>query len=296
LNYKDPDNRLDLLADYCYSFDDKELYQKHDNSAIRCQERSQEAMGIMQKDQLPQSYYEIIEACAEPGCPFCRLVENIGNRFLAAAMHGTVTDPDIRLKYRQSMGFCHRHAWRLPGIGEGVRLGIAIIYNDFIKQVTKALNRARYDGPGGVSLGRVQETLNRKRPSTATQTVVKQLQPQKPCPACRQEAELETLAMTTLVDFLAKDERLRDAFQASDGLCLPHLRRALELVRDEATFTMLLEITKEKLVRLQGELDEFIRKHDHRFQHEKFETEGDSWRRAIAQIVGETKHSKSKQN
>jgi hypothetical protein len=240
----------------------------------------------MPKDQLPQSYYEIIEACAEPGCPFCRLVENIGNRFLAAGMHGTATDPDLRLKYRQSMGFCKRHAWRLPGLGEGVRLGIAIIYNDFIKQVTQALDKARYDAPGGVSLSRMQETLNRKRPSTATQAVTKKLQPQKPCPACLQEAELETLAMTTLVEFLAKDERLRHALKTSDGLCVPHLRRALELVRDEATFTILVEITQEKLARLQGELDEFIRKHDHRFQHEKFDSEGDSWERAIIQIVG----------
>jgi hypothetical protein len=57
-------------------------------------------------------------------------------------------------------------------------------------------------------------------------------------------------------------------------------------MRDEATFETLLEITKEKLVNLQEELSEFIRKHDHRFRHEKFETEGDSWHRAITQIAG----------
>jgi hypothetical protein len=132
----------------------------------------------------------------------------------------------------------------------------------------------------------MQESLNRKKSTTATQAIAQKLQPDKPCPACEQELALETLAMTTLVDLLTKDERLANAFKDSDGLCLYHLRRALELMRDEATFETLLEITKEKLVNLQEELSEFIRKHDHRFRHEKFETEGDSWHRAITQIAG----------
>jgi hypothetical protein len=240
----------------------------------------------MNKEQVPQSYYEIIEVCAEPGCPFCRLVEQIGDRFLDACLHGTVTDPDIRFKYRESIGFCNRHAWLLPGSGRGRRLGIAIIYQDFIKQATRRLEKARYDPPAGVSLNRLQETLNRKKPAGATQSLVRSLEPRKPCPACVQETELETLAMTTLVDFLAEDARMREAFKASDGLCLPHLRRALELVRDEAAFEILVEITQEKMGKLIEELDEFIRKHDHRFQHEPFDSEGDSWWRALAQIAG----------
>jgi len=185
------------------------------------------------------------------------------------------------------MGFCHRHAWQLPHTGGGARLGIAIIYRDFIHQVDRQLAKAGYTPPGGLSLTRAQETLNRRKSAAATQTLVKNLQPEQPCPACLQEAELETLAMTTLLDFLPTDERLRSAFKASTGLCLPHLRRALELVRSEAAFDLLVAITREKLVKLEAELDEFIRKHDYRFRHEKFDAEGDSWQRALAQIVGE---------
>jgi hypothetical protein len=165
-------------------------------------------------------------------------------------------------------------------------LGIAIIYSDFIKKMTRELDRVRYDAPGGISLNRVQETLNRKKNTTATRHMVQKLEPEKPCPACQQEAELETLAMTTLVDLLTQDERLYNAFKDSEGLCLPHLRRALELVRDEKSFDTLVQITREKLVTLQAELDEFIRKHDYRFQHEKFDAEGDSWQRAITRVVG----------
>jgi len=81
-------------------------------------------------------------------------------------------------------------------------------------------------------------------------------------------------------------ERLRTAFQVSAGLCLPHLRRAFQLARDEATFETLVTLTRDRLTALRAELDEFIRKNDYRFRDEGFGPEGDSWRRAIAQIVG----------
>jgi hypothetical protein len=240
----------------------------------------------MNKDQIPQSYYEIIEACAQSGCPLCRLVEDQGFKFLVASMHGTATDPDTRLEFRESLGFCNRHAWLLPYTSGGARLGIAIFYQDYVKQAEKTLGQARYQTSGGLSLARMQETLNRKKPTTATEYVVSELQPRKPCPACQQEYKLETLAITTLVDFFPDDERLFNAIKESHGLCLPHLRRTLELVRDEATFDALVETTREKLVKLSAELGEFIRKHDHRYKDEKFEAEGDSWQRAITQIIG----------
>lgn len=240
----------------------------------------------MNKDQFPQSYYEIIESCVEPGCPLCRLVEDQGFKFLVASMHGTATDPDTRLEFRESLGFCNRHAWLLPYTSGGARLGIAIFYQDYVKQVEQALGKARYNRSGGLLLTRMQETLNRKKATTATGAIVRALQPPKPCPACAQEFKLETLALTTLVDFFPKDERLTNALKESDGLCVPHLRRALELVRDEATFEALVEMTREKLVKLSAELGEFIRKHDHRYKNEKFEEEGDSWQRAITQIIG----------
>lgn len=240
----------------------------------------------MKKDQTPQSYYEIIEACAEPGCPLCRLVEEQGFKFLVAGMHGTATDPDTRLKYRESFGFCNRHTWLLPYTSGGARLGIAIFYQDYVKQVDEILSKASYETGGGFSLSRMQETLNRKKPATATEQVARRLQPDKPCPACEQEQNLETLAVTTLVEFFPDDERLFNALTGSEGLCVPHLRRSLELVRDEATFTALIDMTRAKLSNLSAELSEFIRKHDHRYQAEKFEAEGNSWERALTQLVG----------
>ena len=80
---------------------------------------------------------------------------------------------------------------------------------------------------------------------------------------------------------------MQAALRESAGLCLPHLRRALERLRDEASFDFLVEVSTEKLRALEAGLDEFIRKNDYRFAGEGFGPEATSWREVIAMMVGE---------
>ena len=77
-----------------------------------------------------------------------------------------------------------------------------------------------------------------------------------------------------------------NALQASDGLCLPHLRLALEQVREVPLLETLLRIQREKLGGLRAELDEFIRKNDYQYAGEGFGKAGDAWLRAIGMLVG----------
>lgn len=242
----------------------------------------------MKQELTPQSYFELIEACAQPGCPMCRLMADIDGRYLTSIMHETVTDPDIRLKLRRSMGFCHKHTWGLLDAGAGARLGIAIIYHDFLEQVNKKLADATFQPSGGFSLRRAKESLNRNHPATATEALVRQLEPQDPCPACLHHEELEVISTVTLIEMIGKeDERMLAALKSSAGLCLPHLRRALELTRDETTFKLLVSLTTETIIQLQTELAEFRRKNDHRFLDESLTPqESDSWRRALNIVVG----------
>jgi len=92
--------------------------------------------------------------------------------------------------------------------------------------------------------------------------------------------------LNTLLQHL-DDEGLATALRTSAGLCLPHFRRALQLIRDEETFHRVVEWQLDCLERLHGELDELIRKHDYRFSGEDLGAEGDAWIRAIAQVSGE---------
>lgn len=230
------------------------------------------------------SYHNVIQACAEPGCPLCKLSEKSVTLYLSALIYELVNDPDSRDRIRESLGFCNPHAHHLLTM-TGSALGTGIIYRDLVNTVLKQLEGGDFSPPRMVPLHRVAEALNRRRPAAATEAVVQALAPQTPCPVCVQQEKMDVITLTSMVDGL-DDEALRVALRASSGLCLPHLRRALQAVRSPAAFEALLELARGHYTRLRAELDEFIRKNDYRFQHEGMGAEGDSWKRAVWQMVG----------
>lgn len=90
---------------------------------------------------------------------------------------------------------------------------------------------------------------------------------------------MEDIAIQTLLKYL-DDAPLATALAKTDGLCLPHFSRALELVADAEQLRRLLRFEREALHGLCDELSELIRKHDYRFADEGFGEEGTSWLRA----------------
>lgn len=232
------------------------------------------------------TYYAVVEACRRPGCPLCRLSEQWVERYLDGLMYEKINDPGLRETLVRSLGFCNEHAWRFAGLSGGASLGVAIIYRSLINRLAGNLQQMRYTTPGSLPWQRVLESLDHERSAGATRAVVQSLAPQAGCPACIHRDEMETVALTAVVARLSQDRGLQEALRAVGGLCLPHLRRAFQLVRDEATFETLQALALDRLAALLGELDEFIRKNDYRFRHEGFGPEGDSWRRAVAWLVG----------
>lgn len=231
------------------------------------------------------SYYDVLEACAKPGCPFCRLAEKTVNRYLGALMYEQVNDPGTRAVLHQSFGFCNEHAFRLPETGGGPASGIAIIYRDLLGRISDRLKEGRFVHRNRLSVQQMQETFDPDRPAAATMVAVRSLLPRAECPACLHRDEMIAIALQAMLESLATDERMRAALKSSSGLCLPHLRRAFELTRDEATFGLLSAIAREQLDQLLRELDEFIRKCDYRFNQLGFGPERDSWRRALEWLV-----------
>jgi hypothetical protein len=91
-----------------------------------------------------------------------------------------------------------------------------------------------------------------------------------------------------MLEALARgDARMQTSLEASSGLCLAHLRRAMELSRDQDAFLRLIEISRKKLQALELEVQEYIRKCDYRYRDDKPGPEMDSWRRAVAWIAGQ---------
>jgi hypothetical protein len=230
--------------------------------------------------------YNLREACRKPGCPICRLEQRSVERYLDNQFYENVNTPKLRNWLRASLGFCQEHAWLAVDQRLGDALGFAIIYRDVINGI---LTRLENGVPYRAS--RRSMTLLKRIPEQVRNIVERMLYaftPQKHCPACQHRDEMTRITISELVKELETPE-MANALQVSDGLCVPHLRLALEHVKNVSACEKLLAIHREKLESLKAELTEFIRKNDYQFMAEGFGKEGNAWLRAIGLIAGSRK-------
>ena len=230
------------------------------------------------------SFYDLRDALPQPGCAVCRLKAGAADRFLKGLLWECVNDPDMRRNIRQARGFCHEHAWRL--VHNGASLGATIIMRDVLQSVLTALEGAEFQALPSLSLRRAQEALDSKQPAAATAELVARLTSQGACPACAQAETMEDIYLSAFLENLFGEDGLLAAYQASDGLCLPHLRQALTRARDEAVFEALVNTQCAVWGRVVGHLDEVIRKSDYRYQDEARGEEKGACQRAITALAG----------
>jgi len=222
-------------------------------------------------------YFELVDAQSQAGCPICRLIYKATNRYLDSILWEAVLDPEVRAKLKRSHGFCAEHVEMLSN-KSGRALGIALIYRDTIRAIANTAERGQYTkGASLVSkfLGKGQNELG----------LVKKLSSDEPCPACGIAHKAESNYLDLLIVHL-DDEKLYDAYAQGEGLCLAHFIGAIERVEDKESLHRLIRPQVARYRLMLTDLDEFIRKRDHRFRHEKYGKEGDVWLRAMNAIVG----------
>jgi hypothetical protein len=237
---------------------------------------------------LPSSIvYNLLEACRAAGCPICRLEQKSVERYLDHQFYENVNAPAWRDRLRASHGFCHEHAWLGVNGRLGDALGYSIIYRDIVNSILTQLNDHNSPAP---SVGRRTSWLQQipEAVRKMIENMLPALTPRKRCPVCEHRDETTRSTLAVLVEELEAPE-MANALQGSEGLCLPHLRLALERVRDLSAGEKLLTIHREKLESLRAELEEFIRKNDYQAIKEGFGREGDAWLRAIGMITGSRK-------
>lgn len=221
--------------------------------------------------------YQLLEACREPGCPVCRMEQRSVERYLDNHFYENVNSPKWRDKLRASLGFCHEHAWLAVNKRLGDALGFSIIYRDVVNHVLSDLDRVGTVRPQRGAGGR-----------NLIESLIKVIRPHKRCPACEHRDETTRGTLSILLEGLKSTEMI-DALQASHGLCLPHLRQALEHARETTHSETLIDLHRRKLERLRSELDEFIRKNDYQLIERGFGEERDAWLRTIAMVTGNRK-------
>lgn len=222
----------------------------------------------------PFGYFNLIEAFQKPGCAVCGLLLHDADQLLDSLLYENSTDPQVQNRFRDSRGLCNEHASRL--IRPGRALNIAVLYEGVVHEVLTLMNQA---GGGGQPNG-----LMRRLFSGGSSSIADALTPSQRCIACEAQDINEKQYLEVLNQYL-NDAKLLAAYQASDGLCLEHFRRALK-VSSAASAQTLIDTQTAIWSHLRDELNEFMRKYDFNNADEKMGAEADSWQRAIVNIAG----------
>ncbi len=187
-------------------------------------------LGSRMANRLPSKhtlYHQVYEALAQEGCPVCSLALSAVSRYLDALSYENVNDPRTRADMRAARGFCNRHAWQfVEEIHDG--LGTAIIYRDVVATLLLVLHDRR-----GLSWPQGRRAAGMRLAGGEPAALAGRLAPERECPACRCLVGSSDRYLGTLLDHLG-DAAFRARYEASDGLCAPHLTSGLRRARTRA--------------------------------------------------------------
>lgn len=229
------------------------------------------------------TYFHLLDAFKEGGCPACSLLVRGAQRALDSLMYEQVNDPITRDRLVESHGFCNWHAWMLPQIAHS-GLGTAIIYQHLLQVAREVLEEARQDAAAGRRAPGLRDRLfgTHGAPSSFPEWRRKKT----PCFLCGLSHQSERDALTVILDYIGEPE-FAEAFARSAGLCLPHLGLAADLGQTHPHLLALLNAHGDLWRDLQWELGEWTRKADYRYVDEAKGREGTSWIRALSLFVGQ---------
>lgn len=241
----------------------------------------------------------LIEAMKKPGCPICRIGRQGAQRALESFLWENVNEPDVRQGILDSYGFCPPHT-RVMVAQElstsSVALGTNIIYEHLGRVVAGELKNLRPGSPGsamGAAGGGLRKLLGRLGFNKAGGP----LHPRGDCPACTAGRNASLNSLHVLCEELQKPPReasgkvedVRTVYLASDQLCLPHIRAAIELhaAGFPQAVTLLIDETVRRLESQSKDMKEWIRKNNWTYRDEKLtEAEDKAWRKTLTFFTG----------
>ena len=179
-------------------------------------------------------------ALSSRGCPVCRLMEKFEEDEIVTVLYEHVTDPEVRVEFRKSLGLCTRHAWKVletalknPLLGP---LGVSIIYEDVLEAYLKG-NGEEND-----------------------------------CFLCKLLEEKERTLIGALAERL--EELLPEYSSSPSILCRRHYSMLLQELGERTELAeRLSEIQAEKLRDLDSRLRAFIKSYDYRSRRSPGEEE-----------------------
>ena len=236
---------------------------------------------------------ELRGAFRQPGCPICRVKQTAADQYIFHLLWENVNDYTTRLHLVRGLGFCPEHTWQVyhtevDQFGDG--LGVSIIYEHLTRLIVEGLGNFQTGLLVNVPVhGHWWQRAWTRLRAAARQTTslphrpcMEGLAPTEECRVCFHAKTTEQYDIEWLVQGCA-DMGFRNKYAASDGLCLTHLRQALERAArsDPEAARFLADDAARRLSELVTDLSEYGRKHSWQYRHEvKTDGERDSPHRA----------------
>lgn len=229
----------------------------------------------------------LIETMRESGCPICALERKAARQTADGFLYENMMNPGERERALKAYGFCPPHTRLLAAIelgNTGEPLGISMLYETLNQRVSDQLRGWQR---GSRLAGRARRMLRGAGISAAAAKVLPQ---QGACPICERRDQAGQNAVATLFSELErKSSDVLAAYQASDGVCLGHLRAGLVDFGDEyrGAARWLAQHTVEQLETQAARMAELVRKKNWEYRGEKLTPEeAAAWRQALTFYTG----------
>lgn len=230
------------------------------------------------------------EALEKPGCAVCRLEHEAAIRLINTLLWENTNDPASRKPINDAYGLCPEHTRMLVAIEmstSGPVLGVNMIYSLLAKIVSQDLKKIKNQPKFQRRFSEAWQKWGRRMFQRKTHAI---LQPQQQCPVCEMVAQSGKNILSILFEVIeASDQKLTEAYQRSDGICLQHLRLGLEnyMHRHSKATDFLIKDTIYRLDTQQAQMLEYIRKHNWAYREEKITPqERIAWLRTLTFFTG----------
>ncbi|MDR0930061.1 MAG: DUF6062 family protein [Oscillospiraceae bacterium] len=206
-------------------------------------------------------------------CPLCDLQAANEAAYLDNFLGASVMEPAVRIEVN-AKGFCRKHFARMLGMQN--RLGLALMTHTHLK-----------------------ETLAQLSPPTGTKggLFAKKAAPEadagENCILCERLRDTMNRYLFTVLHLYKTDAEFRRVLEGGKGLCLTHYKQLSRMAAEElggekgrAFQTMLYDLQRRNMERIEKELEWFTLKFDYRNSDKPWGNSKDAPERAIEKLRG----------
>jgi hypothetical protein len=227
-------------------------------------------------------------------CFLCHLENRFEQRYVDNYLYELVMDAGAREKIIESRGFCNTHFYKMlasstnPASSDG--LGMALILKSVTEQLFEDVTADLHIGVE--SPQRSSFDLRGRFRSSSAPSYLRTVSNQENCPACDHVSEIMRIYITEFVQELKEDNEIKELFNKSRGLCIPHYVMTLHIIsrlhskKLPDTAKTIIDKQLQVLEELQNDLSVYIERQDCRFSDKERAGTEKAVGESLAKVVG----------